>query len=452
MIKSKLVFAVSFVALFACGVVRADIASVQYVDNNKLTAGENVTIDTDGAINVPTLDESWYYYEDTESYKTKPVSGDAFMRALKLVLPSNYVNSDDWTFWNEMDFGADWYYGDGRSLSDIVKDLAYEKVYPLTNQVSDLSDRIMSKQNEISTSYGTDCYEEEGEWYCDNEEDINNGLVSINGDGEVVGARLLDAGKGEFITGVTVEDDGTVTISRGDIDISGVRHRFDGTDYKPGFVITGFEGSLESVDLSVNDSPVEISYNDAEMRLDLDIDLPVADDMEKGVVYLANDENYMSDPYSTAPTVEYMNEKLQLKEDVANKVSKKSDAYAQMGQTEKDAYDARYYASLKYVDTKVDDAVSTIDTSMADLNAKVGQNSANIETLSTSLADAEDLIDTKQDKLTAGAGINIAADAANSNALTISANSATAAEAGIAKLGTIPAGADKKGTATIWIE
>ena len=52
MIKSKVIFAVSFVALFACGVARADIASKKYVNDNALDSVNvfNITDDRDSTV------------------------------------------------------------------------------------------------------------------------------------------------------------------------------------------------------------------------------------------------------------------------------------------------------------------------------------------------------------------------------------------------------------------
>lgn len=363
MIKSKFVFAVSFVALFACGIAHADIASVSYVNGKQLTAGDNVQIDN-GTISVPVCDNDGTEGITCPDNTDMPASTAMVMRAFARVLPDEffYDGPEDFEYWESEE---------GYRGGNI-----YYNVENLMNSVDGLGAELADKQPRINGSEY--CYEDEdGIQICEEEGDfVTNGIVTADKDGEVKVVEISDSGTGKFITDVTVADNGTVTLTRGDATINNA-----GSENTPVFTKDGMAQAVTSIAESL---------------------LPDATKANKGAVKV-------DDELSATSTNPVQNKVVNAALD--NKQDKIDVSGLNVGEEE-----------YKWTFVTVDDGGNVVagETKIEGTGEFV-----------TGIAAQPD------------GGVKISKGGVKD---------ATATVKGIATLGTIPAGANKTGTATIWIE
>ena len=213
------------IIMAATGMARADIASTKYVDENALTAGDNVQI-ADGIISVQTCDMGYDSLDNAtcQLYDSTPVSMSAFYDALQYVLPYEYfqdpANMGNWESTAGM-YGGNIYFNiedlvsftglPGNSINDETP-MDGMSLYERTVYINDELD----KKQPLINGYER-CYIDEGGYdTCDTVGGsiVTNAIVTANQDGKLKAVRISDSGTGQFVTDIAVTDDGAVTLTR----------------------------------------------------------------------------------------------------------------------------------------------------------------------------------------------------------------------------------------------
>ncbi len=217
------------IIMAATGMARADIASTKYVDENALTAGDNVQI-ADGIISVQTCDMGYSNLDDAtcQLYDSTPVSMSAFYDALQYVLPYEYFqdpeNMSNWEIAADM-YGGNIYFNiedlvgftglAGNSINDGNGGYTPMDGMSLYERTVYINDELDKKQPLIN-GYERCYVDEDGYDTCDTVGGsiVTNAIVTANQDGKLKAVRISDSGTGQFVTDIAVSDDGAVTLTR----------------------------------------------------------------------------------------------------------------------------------------------------------------------------------------------------------------------------------------------
>lgn len=227
--NTKCLYLVSFLALFVAGVAHADIASTKYVDD----------VVDDAKSVVPVLEKKgdashpvYISKDDVASPVTSIargllplVDGVTQQQGTVYVWDDEFLDSGNF---NEDEL-IDWLDG---NRGEIVPTLQYteSKIGDVERTVSGLSDQVetgamlLPKKMQVAINPTETCEVFDGEdgleLACDEkseEEYARSTFVTIDGKGNVLPApEIAVSGKGAFVTGVSVDADGKVSISKSD--------------------------------------------------------------------------------------------------------------------------------------------------------------------------------------------------------------------------------------------
>ena len=217
MLKTKLIFTVSMLALFVAGAARADLASTSYIQNM-------------------TYSGRWSDQSSTDTYVNQIPNVEATISI------------------------AQYYAGEaaGEVLNTVDQSVGIA--------LADKQDSINPTQN---------CENVEGELKCTDKDPadyIKQGVVSVDKDGKVVPAKIQVEGEGPFVDNILVAEDGTVKVSKGNIKgndtvVVATQNGLTSLELKPSFsgVVDGEHMGNVVNGISVTSEYIEVQTADAAM-------------------------------------------------------------------------------------------------------------------------------------------------------------------------------------------
>ncbi len=226
----------------ATSVARADIASVQYVDDKTLSAGENVTINN-GEVSVRTAGVYDWETDGETIQDSTPVSRSSIRSILNKILPTGWDTDDEsGVFCQDENGDGDYcWYGEGQSVSEYLTEIA-ETANRARATANAIRDDYQQKINGVAVWFdGEEVYRDEY-----GEGDIKTDtMVGIDEHGNVLPMGISTQGNGDFITGMHVDtlddDEGlyqwpTLVLEKSSLPLAVSESEAAGADVEPGIV------------------------------------------------------------------------------------------------------------------------------------------------------------------------------------------------------------------------